>query len=137
MKFVIRYSGYLAWTVSLFSLTGSLFFSEVMKLPPCVLCWYQRILMYPLVAVIGVGLLRKDRGLVFYVLPLSLLGTLVALYHNLLYYHILPENIAPCTAGVSCTTRLIEIFGFVTIPLLSLTAFIMISILTFLHHKNA
>ena len=126
---VSRTSILASWIVALVGTLGSLFFSEVMKLPPCVLCWYQRICMYPLVATLAVGWLRGDRSGVAYSLPLSLSGLLIAIYHNLLYYHVIPESIAPCTQGISCTSRQIEWFGFVTIPLLSLVAFALISAL--------
>ena len=85
--------------------------------------------MYPLTVVLAVGWLLKDRNVIVYSLPLSAFGLLIAVYHNLLYYHVLPESIAPCTAGVSCTSRQIEWGGFVTIPLLSLLAFTLISAL--------
>lgn len=119
---------YLAWIIALVATVGSLFFSEVMQLPPCVLCWYQRIAMYPLVAVIGAGILMRDSRMKFYALPLALGGLAISTYHNLLYYGILPESIAPCTEGVSCTSRQIEWLGFITIPLLALTAFVAVSL---------
>src|SRR3989344_4566821 len=118
---------YIAWFLSLISTLGSLYFSEIMNLPPCSLCWYQRIFMYPLVFILGIGILKKDQNISFYALPLSIAGLIIALYHNLLYYNIIPESAAPCIAGVSCTTKLIEWFGFVTIPLLSLGAFAIIT----------
>lgn len=124
---------YLAWLVALVATTGSLYFSEVMRLPPCSLCWYQRILMYPLVFVLGVSLLTSDVRVRLYSLPLALTGLGVALYHNLLYYKIIPEGFTTCTAGVSCTSRQIEWAGFITIPLLSLVAFALISLLLSLH----
>lgn len=114
---------YLAWFQVLIATIGSLYFSEVMKLPPCTLCWYQRIFMYPLVYVLAVAIVSEDKRLKYYCLPLSITGLLIATYHNLLYYHIIPESIAPCTSGISCTTRQIEWLGFITIPLLSLVAF--------------
>lgn len=119
---------YLAWLQSIVATLGSLYFSEVMKFPPCVLCWYQRICMYPLVFILAVGMIRKDKKIYTYVLPLSLTGLGIALYHNLLYYNILPEAAAPCVAGISCTTKFIQWFGFVTIPLLSFIAFAVITI---------
>lgn len=115
------------WVVSFVATLGSLFFSEVMRLPPCVLCWYQRICMYPLVAVFAVGMLYRDFGVARYGWPLVVGGLAVASYHNLLYYHLIPESITPCTTGVSCTSRQIEWLGFITIPLLSLVAFTMIA----------
>lgn len=118
----------LAWVQSVIAMMGSLYFSEIMHFPPCVLCWYQRILMYPLVAIIATGIFLKDKKLPYYVLPLSLLGWGVAAYHNLLYYNIIPESMAPCVAGISCTTKFIEWFGFITIPLLSFIAFTVINV---------
>lgn len=125
-SFLDRNVLYLAWFQSLIAVLGSLFFSEIMKLPPCVLCWYQRIFMYPLLAILTVAIVRRDRAVAHYVLPLSIVGWGVALYHNLLYYKIIPENLAPCINGVSCTTKFFEWFGFITIPLLSLGAFTLI-----------
>ncbi len=119
---------YLAWVIALVATVGSLFFSEVMGLPPCLLCWYQRIAMYPLVVVIGSGIVMRDRRMKYYALPLCLIGLVISLYHNLLYYGLVPESIAPCTAGISCTSRQIEWLGFVTIPLMGLAAFIGLSV---------
>ncbi|HUN08199.1 MAG TPA: disulfide oxidoreductase [Aggregatilineales bacterium] len=126
---------YLAWVQALVATIGSLYFSEVMKFVPCVLCWYQRILMYPLVLVIAVGILLRDQRLRVYVLPISILGLAISLYHNLLQYEVIPEAITPCTAGVSCTTPWINWFGFVTIPLLSLIAFSIISLCMIFHKR--
>lgn len=119
---------YLAWMIALVATVGSLFFSEVMQLPPCVLCWYQRIAMYPLVLIIGIGIITRDSRLKNYALPLCLIGLAISIYHNLLYYGILPESIAPCTEGISCTSRQIEWLGFITIPLLALAAFVSLAV---------
>jgi len=118
---------FVVWLVSLVATLGSLFFSEVMRLPPCVLCWYQRTFMYPLVMVTTIGLLWRDPGALRYAWPLAAGGLVIAVYHNLLYYHLIPESITPCTTGVSCTDRQIEWLGFITIPLLSLAAFALIT----------
>lgn len=127
---------YLAWTVALVSAAGSLFFSEVMELPPCVLCWYQRIAMFALVIVIPVGIITKDRSWKNYALPLAVIGLVVAVYHNLLYYGIIPEAITPCTEGVPCNARQIEWLGFITIPLMSLGSLSVITILTMLSRSD-
>ncbi len=119
---------YLAWIIALVATVGSLFFSEVMQLPPCVLCWYQRIAMYPLVVIIGIGIITRDGRFKNYALPICLIGLAISIYHNLLYYGILPESIAPCTEGISCTSRQIEWLGFITIPLMALTAFVSVSL---------
>ena len=114
---------HLAWLVAFASVVGSLFFSEVMLLPPCVLCWFQRIAMYPLVFIIATGIILNDARMKLYALPLALVGLGIAIYHNLLYYGVIPEQIAPCTDGVPCNAVQIELLGFVTIPLMGLIAF--------------
>lgn len=128
---------YLAWFQALIATLGSLFFSEVMQLTPCMLCWYQRIFMYPLVAVLTVGILLRDANIKYYVLPLSLTGLAISMYHNLLYYGILAESMAPCTTGVSCTVRQIEWFGFITIPLMALTAFVVITFSLLIYKRGS
>ena len=129
MTLLSKYALYLAFLQAWIATLGSLYFSEIAKFPPCVLCWYQRICLYPLVAILTVGILRRDQKVYLYVLPLSITGSIIAVYQNLLYYNIIPESIKPCEQGISCTTKYIEWFGFVTIPLLSLTTFLIISIL--------
>lgn len=123
------YSPYLAWIVALLATLGSLFFSEIMHLPACVLCWYQRIFMYPLALIIPIALIRKDKNLPFFVIPMVVIGSIIAVFHNLLYYKIIPESEGLCVSGISCTTKYFEWFGFVTIPLLSLLSFLLIGFL--------
>lgn len=118
-----------SFIIALVATGGSLYFSEILKYPPCVLCWYQRICMYPLVAIYFAVLWTNDRGYFRYVFPLIGIGTPIAVYHNLLYYGIIPESITPCTQGISCTSKQIEWLGFITIPLLSLTGFLILFIL--------
>ena len=128
---------YLAWTTALVATVGSLAFSEILHLTPCTLCWYQRIAMYPLVLVIGVGIVLGDRRVALYALPASVIGLAIAAYHNLLYYDILPEGIGQCALGVSCTERQLELFGvpFLTIPTMSLIAFAAITVTLTLCHR--
>ncbi|QQS22758.1 disulfide bond formation protein B [bacterium] len=126
---------YLAWTGSLVGMLGSLYFSEIANYPPCVLCWYQRIAMYPLVVIIGFAIYKKSRDMLLPAFVLAAIGWIIGLYHNLLYYEILPEAAAPCIAGVSCTTKFIEWFGFVTIPLLAFAGFTGVLILLVIHWK--
>lgn len=114
---------YLALIQAVVATVGSLYFSEVLQLPPCSLCWYQRAFMYPLPFILAVGILRQDKNLPFYVLPLAFVGLAIAAFHNLLYYGVISEAAASCQLGISCTNRFFEWFGFVTIPLLSFLAF--------------
>lgn len=126
---------YLVWLQALAATLGSLFFSEIWHLPPCTLCWYQRIFMYPLTLIIPLGTIRKDKNLPDYILLLAIPGLIIAAFHNLLYYGIVPESQAPCALGVSCTTKFFEWFGFVTIPFLSMLAFALIVGLVLLYKR--
>jgi len=111
------------WLLVSISTMGSLFFSQVMEFAPCVLCWYQRICLFPLVIILATGLFPFDKSVVRYALPLATAGWLTAVYHNLLYTGIIPESIQPCSQGVSCTEDYVDLFGFLTIPMLSLLSF--------------
>ncbi len=113
-----------AWLMAALSTLGSLFFSEVMELVPCVLCWYQRIFLFPLAVILLVGLFpRLDNNVVRYALPLAIIGLLFTVYHVLLFYGLIPETMQPCSKGVSCSDDGMILFGFLPIPLLSLAAF--------------
>lgn len=114
------------WVIATSSILGALFFSEVMRLPPCLLCWWQRVFMVPMVFVLPFGLFPFDRGVIRYALALAVPGWLVALFHLLLMYGIVPESVQPCREGVPCKDVQIAWFGFVTIPLLSFVAFTVI-----------
>lgn len=127
---------FVAWVVASASTLGSLFFSEIMELPPCSLCWYQRIFMFPLPVVLLAGLLPYDPKAARYALPLALVGAAIALWHTLLYVGILPETAAPCTRGVSCTQPTFELFGLLSIPLLSLLSFSTVAGLLLLQRKR-
>jgi len=120
---------FLCWIVASVSTLGSLFFSEVMELPPCALCWYQRVFMFPLVFIFLAGLFPVDKNIIKYALPLALIGWGFAFYHYLLYSGFIPENLQPCSQGVSCSETYLDLFGFLTIPMLSLISFSTIIVL--------
>ena len=124
----------LYWIILLTSasaLVGSLLFSNYLGYAPCDLCWYQRICMYPLSIISASALMFKDTNALRYGLPLSLIGFGVAIYHVTIYTianHINPNAVIICsTNGVSCTSHYIELFGFLSIPVMSLLAFIVIN----------
>ena len=119
-----------SWVIAVVATLGSLFFSEVMGLKPCVLCWYQRIFMYPLVLILLVGMYPLDEKVVRYALPVACIGWLFAIYHYLLYSGYIPENLQPCDKEASCAEVNLELFGFITIPMLSILSFT--SIIVFL-----
>jgi|SRR5579872_1600979 len=135
MNWVKKHILYIAWAVALAATLGSLYFSNILHFAPCVLCWYQRIFMYPLVLIIGIEILRKDKMIDVYVLPMAMIGFAISVYHNLLVWNIIPESAAPCTIGVPCTTKFVDYFGFITIPFLSLISFLFIIIAMFIYRK--
>lgn len=112
-----------AWLLAAVSTLGSLFFSNVLDYAPCVLCWYQRICLFPLVLLLGRALFPLDLSVIKFTVPLAAAGWLLAVYHNLLFVGIIPADMQPCTQGVSCTEVNLNWFGFVTIPLLALLSF--------------
>lgn len=120
---------FLAWLTATLATLGALFMSEIMALAPCVLCWYQRIFMFPLVVILALGLFPFDPKVVRYALPLGVIGLAVAAFHLLLMAGYIPETLTPCRQGIPCSTVQIEWFGFLTIPLLSFLAFLTINAL--------
>ena len=124
------------WIVSIVATTGSLFFSEVMKFIPCTLCWYQRILMYPLVILFGFGFFTRDKNIFVYTYPMILMGNIISFYHygiqKFHFYH--PMQL--CSSGVPCTGIYINWFGFITIPFLSFIAFSLLHIYFWVQYSN-
>ncbi|HHI93948.1 MAG TPA: disulfide bond formation protein B [Gammaproteobacteria bacterium] len=125
---------FICWLISMLSTLGSLFFSEIMDLIPCELCWYQRIFMFPLTIILLLGLHPLDARVVRYALPIAGIGLLFTIYHSLLFYGLIPENLQPCRQGISCADDSMVLFGVLPIPLLSLAAFITIIVLLIKAH---
>ena len=126
-NFLGRQGLFLAWLTSLAAVGLSLFYSNVADFPPCELCWWQRIFMYPQAVLLGLAWFKKDPKVVGYARPLAVIGALIALYHN--YISSGGQSTLPCSAagtGVSCTVRYVFEFGYITIPLMSLTAFLLL-----------
>ena len=119
---------YFAWLVSVTATLGSLYFSEIRGFIPCDLCWFQRIFMYPLVVILGIGTFQSDISVKKFVLPLSIVGGLISIFHYLEQKVPGFGGIRPCVSGVPCSAEYINWFGFVTIPFLALTAFTLITI---------
>ncbi len=126
---VRRIGLWLAWLVALVTTLGSLYYSEVAHFTPCKLCWYQRIAMYPLVIVLLVAALRRDRGIAWYVVPVATIGALFAVYQTQLqaFPH---QHSSFCTLTEPCTVRYVWEFGFVSLPFMALSAFVFIITMT-------
>lgn len=119
------YGAPFALVVALAATLGSLYYSEVVGFVPCTLCWYQRILMYPLVLVVLVGIWRQDSNLPFYMLPSALIGLGISAYHVMVQGGVFSQP-GTCAVGIPCSLRWVNYFGFVTIPVMALTAFALI-----------
>tara|TARA_X000000368_G_scaffold197694_1_gene156060 strand:- start:10 stop:528 length:519 start_codon:yes stop_codon:yes gene_type:complete len=117
----------LATMVAVGATLGSLYFSEIRNFVPCDYCWYQRIAMYPLAIILLIATIRRDKNIIPYALTLSLSGMVLSVYHYQL--QLFPEQSSSCGLDASCTYRWVEVFGFVTIPLLALTSFAFISMI--------
>lgn len=117
----------LSWVTSIIATMGSLYFSEVLHYIPCTLCWYQRILMYPLVILLGRAFYDSNNKIYKYILPLSILGMIVSGYHYSLQKIPSLQQFEICTSGVPCSGEYFNWLGFITIPLLAFVAFVMIT----------
>lgn len=135
-QFVINSAAHFAWVIAVVATLTSLFYSEVVGYIPCLLCWYQRIAMYPLVIVLAVGILTKDKKLPAYALPFSIIGAGIAFIHILVERGIISEASLPCRVGVSCSTKYVNYLGFITIPLMSFVAFVVITLLVYLYWRT-
>lgn len=114
-----------AWGVAFMAMAGSLYLSEIVHLLPCSLCWYQRIAMYPLVFVLGMGVIQRDTGVWRYGMPLALVGLAIAVYHVTIQW--MPSlDVGACSVGAPCTGRYLAVFGFISIPTMAGAAFLLI-----------
>ncbi len=116
----------LAMIVALVATLGSLTYSDVLGYEPCTLCWYQRIFMYPLVFLLGMAIWRNDRTFAPYAIMMSVVGGIIALYHYIVQLGFAP---APCSVSgysVSCAKVFVLRFGYITIPVMALSAFALI-----------
>ncbi len=143
LKIKPEYFLYLSLSVAIIGTALSLYFSDVLGLPPCTLCWYQRIAMYPLIPLLALGIYFKEKRIALYALPQAAIGFLIAIYHNLIYYDALRNagksslNIIDCGIGVPCTDQQLLLFGFISIPLMSLAGFGIIVASLYYFHKQS
>jgi len=124
------------WIVATVATLASLFFSEVMDVPVCSLCWYQRIAMYPLVLILALGLFPYEPKVVRFAAALAAVGWLIALFHVLVVAGVVPERVQPCVQGIPCSETHIALFGFLNIPVLSLLTFSLIVAMLFLSRRK-
>lgn len=127
--FIGDYALELAFLQASIATAGSLYMSNILQWTPCRLCWFQRIFMYPLVVILGVALLVNSRDVKDYVIPLTLIGIPIAAYH-FITQRVEQFHSAGCSiTQVSCATEYTFHFGYITVPTMALTAFLVILIL--------
>jgi disulfide bond formation protein DsbB len=121
------YELWLAFLVSATATGGSLFFSEIANFVPCELCWYQRIFMYPVAIVTLLAAIANDYRVARCLLPLPVIGAGVSVYHLLVENGVVNEaQSCKLSAPGGCATKWINEFGYVTIPTLALTGFVLV-----------
>lgn len=131
VDFFTKHASWSVFAVALLATLGSLTYSEILGFTPCKLCWLQRIFMYPQAIIFGLALYKKDSKIFDYGLALSGVGILISLYHYLLQFGLVPEPACSAT-GVSCLKQFVIEFGYITVPLMALTAFALIILLSLL-----
>jgi len=117
-----------AFVVAAIATGGSLFYSQVAGFIPCEFCWFQRMMMYPLSILTLLIAARGDNRAARYLLPLPVVGAGTSIYHMLLEHHVIKEPGACTLTGGGCTANWIALhsFGYLTIPTLALTAFLLL-----------
>jgi disulfide bond formation protein DsbB len=114
---------FIGFAIPLFALVGSLGYSEIAGYPPCVLCWYARVAFYPQILIFAMAIFKKNRTVIDYALALTAFGLIVTLYHSII--QIAGSSPFPCSAdGISCATREVFEYGFITIPFMGFVGFL-------------
>jgi disulfide bond formation protein DsbB len=117
------------------AMLGSLYMSEVAHLIPCTDCWYQRIAMYPIAIILGIAAYRNDATIRIYVAPLAVVGGLISIYHYLIQWFPSLEGTS-CSTSVPCTSAWFRVFGFISIPYMALSAFLLVLVLMWVSRTN-
>lgn len=114
---------WMAFAVAAVTTFGSLWLSEAENLPPCVLCWYQRIAMYPLAVILAIAAIRDDAAVARYAIPLAAIGAAISAWHiGVQRLPGLPSG--SCSLDVPCSSIYVEVLGFITIPTMALAGFL-------------
>lgn len=117
---------FLSFLVALAATGGSLFYSEVAGFAPCVLCWWQRVFLYPQTILLFTAFMRKDENMRLHTFILSGVGALISVYHTFIQFGWESALPCPATGGISCQVLYFLEYGYITIPTMALTAFVLI-----------
>ena len=119
----------LAWVIAAVTTAGSLYYSKVQGYPPCELCWYQRIAVYPFTVILAIAAWRRDAGIRIYAIPVLAIGAVIAAYNHWIQAYPPESGSAFCTADTPCTARYVWEFGFVSLPFMALSACVFMIVL--------
>lgn len=128
LGFLSKKAMVLAFLISLAGVVGSLYYSEFLGFEPCKLCWYQRIFLYPQTILLAIGLIKKHPHVANYCILFSSFGALLAGYQSLTQAGFAPDAVCPAS-GISCNQIFVMQYGYITIPVMALTAFLLIIVL--------
>jgi len=118
------------------AVVGSLAYSNIVGFPPCELCWAQRILLFPQALVFFMAMLKGDKSLIKYMLPLTFIGIAIAFYQSLAHWGF-NSTLLDCTAiGGDCAKVYVLEYGYITIPFMSLTVFVYMAALSLVYLKS-
>ena len=135
IKPIERHGLWIGFALTLVASVFTLYYSDILGLSPCDLCWWQRICLFPQVVLFAIALWKRDASVALYSIALSIIGLGFAAYHHLL--QVLPSGTLPCPAqGVSCAQRFVFEFGFVTLPLMAVAVFALIGVLMFVYSRS-
>jgi disulfide bond formation protein DsbB len=137
VNLIVNNINLLGFVFSSAAVLGSLYYSEIAGYEPCVLCWYQRIFMYPQMIIFGIAMYKKSSEVLVYNLALSVIGLLLAAYHY--YGQIFNAGSLPCAVlgySASCSQRFVMTFGYITIPMMAATVFAVLVGVTFVAWKT-
>lgn len=119
------------------AVVGSLIYSNIIGFPPCDLCWYQRIFMYPQAIILLVAMRRRDKSVIDYLVPLSVIGAVIAFYQSLVQWGFSVGSIISCASvGSECAKVYVREFSYITIPFMSFSVFVYIIVLKFVYYHK-
>ncbi len=137
LPFISKYALPVTFILSLSGAVLTLIYSEIFGFIPCGLCWFERVFLYPIVLLSGIALWKKDSGIADYILGLSTVGALIALYHH--YIQMGGSAFIACPAvgaGADCAKRIIFEFGYITFPLMAFSLFAFIGVMMLIARRK-
>jgi len=136
LVFIEKHSLTIGFLAVLSAVVGSLIYSEFIGYAPCILCWYQRIVMYPQVILLGIAAWKKEYSIWFYSRTLSIIGLIIGLYQY--YGQMFNEGALPCSnAATSCAKLYFVDFGYITIPMMAISIFAFLIIISFFKPRES